>query len=110
MELPSRPKDDRYTRPGQYLDLERRLRSNSEAAAIPALVTYAFDYRTRLGPFQFIDKKLIPAGPRAVGAALVQAGFTRTRVVLQEWSPRVRPSRARLDGEVPQVLLVSSMQ
>ena len=28
MELASRAKNDRYTRPGQYLELERRLRSD----------------------------------------------------------------------------------
>ena len=29
MELPSRPKNDRYTRPGQYRELEQRLRVDS---------------------------------------------------------------------------------
>ena len=30
---------------------------------------YAFDYRTRLGPFLFADTRLLTAGPRAVAAA-----------------------------------------
>ena len=38
MELPSRPKNDRYTRPGQYAELERRLRANPANANIPILV------------------------------------------------------------------------
>src|SRR5947209_7116909 len=65
MELPSRPKNDRYTRPGHYNELERRLRANPEAATLPTVVAYAFDYRTRLGPFLFADTRLLTAGPRA---------------------------------------------
>jgi radical SAM superfamily enzyme YgiQ (UPF0313 family) len=110
MELPSRPKSDRYTRPGQYKELERRLRDNPACAEIPVLVCYAFDFRTRLGPFLFADMRLLTAGPRAIAAALVQAGFTRTRVVLRQWNRRFRPSEARLDGRLPQLLFISSMQ
>src|SRR5438876_10935139 len=110
MELLSRPKNDRYTRPGEYRELEQRLRNNPETATIPVLVCYAFDYRTRLGPFLFIDKRLLTAGPRAIAAALYQAGFTRQRMVQRQWSPNVQPSAARLDGEPPHMLFVSSMQ
>ncbi len=110
MELPSRPKQDRYTRPGQYLELESNLRANPDSARIPILVAYAFDFRTRLGPFLFADMRLLTAGPRAIAAALYQAGFTRTRVALRQWVPNLRPSEARLDGEPPQMLFVSSMQ
>lgn len=110
MELQSRPKNDRYTRPGLYQEIEQRLRANPATKDIPALVCYAFDFRTRLGPFLFADMSLLTAGPRAIGAALHQAGFTKTRVVLSQWNPNFRPSEARLDGEVPQLLLVSSMQ
>ena len=53
MELLSRAKNDRYTRPGHYQELEKCLRSNPDTAKIPILVCYAFDYRTRLGPFLF---------------------------------------------------------
>lgn len=110
MELSIRPKQDRYTSPGDYKALESRLRSRPVAGQIPILITYAFDQRTRLGPFLFIDKRLIPAGPRAIASALFAAGFTKTRVLLQEWTPNVLPSQARLDGEIPQMLLLSSMQ
>ena len=58
MELPSRPKNDRYTRPGEYLEVEQRLRRHAANADIPTLVAYAFDYRTRLGPFLFLDRSL----------------------------------------------------
>jgi radical SAM superfamily enzyme YgiQ (UPF0313 family) len=110
MELPSRPKQDRYTRPGEYGELEQRLRANPATAGVPTLVAYAFDFRTRIGPYLFTDMKLITAGPRAIAAALVRAGFTRSRVVLRQWNRNFRVSEARLDGAVPEMLLVSSMQ
>src|SRR5437660_7417409 len=110
MELPSRPKHDRYTKPGRYVELERRLRDNPATARIPTLVCYAFDYRTRLGPFLYADTRLLTAGPRAVAASLHAAGFTQTRVVLRQWNKNFRVSEARLDGRVPEMLLVSSMQ
>ena len=57
MELPSRPKNDRYTSPGRYQELEHRLRISPGVDKIPTLVCYAFDYRTRLGPFLFADTR-----------------------------------------------------
>lgn len=110
MELPKRAKNDVYTRPGQYLELQTAIQRRREVGRIPALVVYAFDYRTRLGPYLFIDKSLIPGGPRAVASALYACGFEKLRVVLQQWSPNVRPSRALIDGERPELLFVSSMQ
>ncbi|MFL5342245.1 MAG: B12-binding domain-containing radical SAM protein [Gemmataceae bacterium] len=110
MELPSRPKNDRYTRPGQYRELEHQLRKNTDHAEIPCLVAYAFDMRTRLGPFLFADMRLLTAGPRAVASALHAAGYTRTRVVLTQWNTNFQPSAARIDGRLPQMLFVSSMQ
>jgi radical SAM superfamily enzyme YgiQ (UPF0313 family) len=110
MELLSRPKNDRYTRPGQYHELELRLRNNPAHADMPVLVCYAFDDRTRLGPFLFADMRLLTAGPRAIAAALVGAGFTQTRIVQRQWNRNVRSSEARFDGRPPQMLFVSSMQ
>jgi radical SAM superfamily enzyme YgiQ (UPF0313 family) len=110
MELPSRPKDDRYTRPGQYKELESRLRRHADTFKLPIAVAYAFDHRTRLGPHVFTDKLMLTAGPRAVGAALHEAGFTNLRIVQKQWNPNFRPSRARLGGEIPRMLFISSMQ
>jgi radical SAM superfamily enzyme YgiQ (UPF0313 family) len=110
MELLSRPKNDRYTRPGQYKELESRLLKLSGNEDVPCLVAYAFDLRTRLGPFLFADMRLLTAGPRAVASSLYSAGFTRTRVVQTQWNPNFRPSLARIDGRIPQMLFVSSMQ
>jgi radical SAM superfamily enzyme YgiQ (UPF0313 family) len=90
--------------------LERRLRDNPANADIPILVCYAFDFRTRLGPFLYADMRLLTAGPRAIASALYAAGFTKTRIVLRQWNPNLCPSEARLDGQPPQMLFVSSMQ
>ncbi|MHC5001849.1 MAG: B12-binding domain-containing radical SAM protein [Planctomycetota bacterium] len=60
-------------------------------------------------PFIFADTRMAPAGIRAVGSALVDAGFERTRLVLQQWNRRFRPSRMRLDGRMPDLFMVSSM-
>src|SRR5262249_28015087 len=86
------------------------LRTNPATRTISALVCYAFDFRTRLGPFLFADTRLLTAGPRAIAAALVGAGFTKTRIVLRQWNRNFKVSEARLDGEIPQLLLVSRMQ
>src|SRR5712691_4276300 len=110
MELPSRPKNDRYTPPGRYHELEHRLRISHGVSDIPTLVCYAFDQRTRLGPFLFADTRLLTAGPRAVAAALYNAGFTQTRIVLRQWNVNFKTSQARIDGRTPELLLVSSMQ
>src|SRR5262249_34464850 len=110
MELLSRPKNDRYTRPGQYSELERRLRANPANAEVPVLVCYAFDFRTRLGPFLYADMRLLTAGPRAIATALHEAGFTRQRIAMRQWNPNLQPSQILPDGEGPQMLFVSSMQ
>jgi radical SAM superfamily enzyme YgiQ (UPF0313 family) len=110
MELPSRPKNDRYTRPGEYNELERRLRANPACGEIPVVVAYAFDWRTRIGPYLFADMRLLTAGPRAVAGALHGAGFTKLRIVQRQWNRDFRPSEARLDGAPPQMLFISSMQ
>ncbi len=110
MELLSRPKNDRYTRPGEYRELEARLRANPDCAQVPALVCYSFDMRTRLGPFLFADMRLLTAGVRAIGAALYNSGFTNVRIAQRQWNTRLDVSQARLDGKVPQMLFVSSMQ
>src|SRR5262249_1822912 len=55
-------------------------------------------------------KRMAPAGVRAVGAAMVAAGFPKTRIVLQQWNPCFRPLEMRLDGQVPDIFMVSAMQ
>ncbi len=110
MELTSRSGDDRFVPPGGYRALEARLRRRSDLAEVRAVVFSAFDRCTRLLPFVLYDRLMFPAGARSIAGALYQAGFLRTRAVFELWNPRFRPSRARLDGRPPELLLVSSMQ
>ncbi|MFQ5430131.1 MAG: B12-binding domain-containing radical SAM protein [Phycisphaerae bacterium] len=110
MELPKRPLGDEYVRPGAFRELSQRLAANPKTRELTALIMYAFDQRTRLLPFLFADWRIIPAGVRSVADALDGAGLTRSRIVFQLWSPRVRPSRALMEGRVPDLLLISSMQ
>jgi hypothetical protein len=70
MELPRRPKGDEYTRPGRYQELQARVRRAVAGKNVPVLFVYAFDRRARLGPFLFVDKKLVPGAPIAVASAL----------------------------------------
>ncbi len=110
MELNSRVEDDRFVSAGSYRALEAGLRRRSDLAEVRAVVLSAFDRSTRLLPFVLYDRFMFPAGARSIAGALLQAGFLRTRAVFELWNPRFRPSRARLDGRPPEMLLVSSMQ
>ncbi len=109
MELPSRPKGDELLPPGEYARLRDRLRRTAPAHDLAAVVAGAFDPRTRMLPFLYADVRMAPAGPRAVGAALADAGFAKTRVVLQAWKRNFRPAAMRLDGRTPDLFLVSSL-
>lgn len=110
MELPIRAEEDRFTPRGRYRELQLQIRHLLPDHAIPILLMYAFDLRTRIGPYVFTDKVLVPGGPTAVAAALHSAGLTDLRTVLQLWNPILRPSQARIGGRLPELLLISSMQ
>jgi len=73
------------------------------------VIACAFDHRTRLLPFLGADLRMAPAGVRAMGAAMADSGFEKTRIVLQQWNRNFRPSEMRLDGRIPDLFLVSSM-
>src|SRR5688572_5284822 len=109
MELPRRTRGDELLRPGELLDLRRRLRGLSAKHDLVTVIACAFDHRTRMLPFIYADTRMVPAGVRAIGSALVDAGFAKTRIVLQQWNRRFSPSRMRLDGRVPDLFLVSTM-
>jgi radical SAM superfamily enzyme YgiQ (UPF0313 family) len=110
MELPNRAKDDIFLPDGQFGRVTADLRRQTHCHDIGIVVTYAFDTRTRLLPFFLADRRMPPAGPRAIAAALTNAGFRRVRIVLQQWNPNFRPSQARIDGRPIDVLMVSAMQ
>lgn len=109
MELPRRDKGDTLLPPGEMTDIRRRLRKLSARHDLVTVIAYAFDHRTRILPFVFADLRMAPAGVRAIGSALVDSGFDKTRIVLQQWNKHFRPSEMRLDGRMPDLFLVSSM-
>src|SRR5688500_2779973 len=109
MELPRRTRGDELLRPGELLDLRSRLRRLAPAHDLATVIACAFDHRTRMLPFIYADTRMVPAGVRAVGSAMVDAGFAKTRIVLQQWNRRFRPSRMKLDGRIPDLFMVSTM-
>ena len=109
MELPRRARGDELLKPGDLTRLRRRLRAVAPDHDLTTVITCAFDHRTRMLPFIFADTRMVPAGVRAIGSAMVDAGFDKTRIVLQQWNRNFRPSRMRLDGRVPDLFMVSSM-
>src|SRR3954468_9167519 len=109
MELPRRARGDELLRPGELLRLRARLRALSPRHDLATVIACAFDHRTRMLPFIYADTRMAPAGVRAIGSAMADAGFAKTRIVLQQWNRNFRPSRMRLDGRIPDLFMVSSM-
>ncbi len=110
MELPSRSKDDVLLKPGEMIDIRRRLRRIAGQHDLASVITYAFDHRTRMLPFIYADIRMAPAGVRSIGSAMVDSGFDKTRIVLQQWNKNFRPSQMQLDGRVPDIFMISAMQ
>jgi len=110
MELPPRARGDVLLKPGELADIRLRLRNVAANHDLATVIACAFDHRTRMLPFLFADMRMAPAGVRAIGSAMVDAGFDKTRIVLQQWNRNFRPSRMRLDGRIPDLFGVSSMQ
>ena len=109
MELLRRTRGDELLKPGELTALRQRLRKVAPGHDLTTVIACAFDHRTRMLPFIFADTRMAPAGVRAIGSALVDIGFNKTRIVLQQWNKNFRPSRMRLDGKIPDMFLVSSM-
>jgi radical SAM superfamily enzyme YgiQ (UPF0313 family) len=110
MELPRRQRGDELLQPGEFLRLCQRLRGVAAGHDLTSVIACAFDHRTRMLPFIYADLHMVPAGVRAIGSAMLDVGFNKTRIVLQQWNRRFRPSQMRLDGRVPDIFMVSSMQ
>src|SRR6185312_15492360 len=109
MELPRRNRGDELLKSGELSALRSRLRRIASRHDLTTVIACAFDHRTRMLPFIFADTRMIPAGVRAIGSALVDAGFDKTRIVLQQWNRNFTPSRMQLEGRIPDVFMVSSM-
>ncbi len=110
MELPSRARGDQLLQPGELLALRQRLRNIARQHDLATVIACAFDHRTRMLPFVYAAMRMTPAGVRAIGSAMFDAGFPKTRIVLQQWNRNFRPSQMRLDGRIPDIFMVSSMQ
>ena len=110
MELPRRDRGDELLRPGELLSIRKRLRNIARRHDLTTVIACAFDHRTRMLPFIYADTRMVPAGVRAIGAAMFDAGLNKTRIVLQQWNRNFRPSRMQLDGRIPDIFMVSSMQ
>ncbi len=110
MELPRRARGDELLPAGALKSLRQRLQHLSRSHDVTSVIACAFDHRTRMLPFIYADMKMAPAGVRAVGSAMHDAGFTKTRIVLQQWNRHFRPSQMQLDGRIPDLFLISSMQ
>lgn len=109
MELPRRSRGDELLAPGELARLRGRLRQVAAGHDVASVIACAFDHRTRMLPFIFADTRMAPAGVRAIGSAMVDSGFNKTRIVLQQWNRHFRPSQMRLEGRVPDLFMVSSM-
>lgn len=110
MELPRRHRGDELLRAGALTELRDRLRRLAPEHDLTSVIACAFDHRTRMLPFIYADMRMAPAGVRAIGSAMLDSGFGKTRIVLQQWNRNFRPSQMMLDGRVPDLFMVSSMQ
>jgi radical SAM superfamily enzyme YgiQ (UPF0313 family) len=110
MELPRRAHSDVYLPDGEFRRRVLALRQLTHAHDLRIGLVYAFDFRTRMLPFWYADKRMVPCSVRLLGDALHEAGFKNLRIVLQQWSPRILPSRMRMDGRPLDILMVSAMQ
>src|SRR5256714_6266735 len=109
MELPSRTRGDVLLPPGEMTRIRESLRNLSARHDLATVIACAFDHRTRMLPFIYADTYMAPASVRAIGSAMADVGFYKTRIVLQQWNRGFRPSLMRVDGRVPDLFMVSSM-
>lgn len=109
MELPRRTGEDVFVPEGAFRRLIAGLQAARAAHEWSIVVAYAFDNRTRLMPFRWVDRRIVPCGVRSIAASLRECGFGRTRVVLQQWTPNFSPAETVRSGYPIDLLLVSSM-
>ena len=76
---------------------------------LSTVIACAFDHRTRMLPFIVADTHMVPASVHTLGGTLIDAGFENTRIVMQQWNRNFKPSAMRLDGKMPDLLLISAM-
>lgn len=109
MELPRRPPHDVYVPAGGYRRIVAELQQRTEVHNWSPLLISAFDERTRVMPFRWVDKRMVPCGVRSLAASLLECGFAKARIVLQQWNKNVRTSAVVRGGHAVDILMVSSM-
>ncbi len=77
MELPRRDRGDELLPPGELSDIRKRLRNAARQHDLTTVIACAFDHRTRMLPFIYADLRMAPAGVRAIGSAMADAGFKK---------------------------------
>jgi radical SAM superfamily enzyme YgiQ (UPF0313 family) len=110
MELPRRKPGDVYLPDGSLQGIIKKLGLRREAHDLRICIVYPFDFRTRMLPYWYADKRVAPCSVRTIADVLAAAGFKHIRIVLQQWTPHFRPSQAVLDGRPLDLFLVSAMQ
>jgi radical SAM superfamily enzyme YgiQ (UPF0313 family) len=110
MELPRRKPDDVYLPDGSFQRILQKLSLRREAHDLRIGIVYPFDFRTRMLPYWYADKRVAPCSVRTIADVLDAAGFKHIRIVLQQWTPYFRPSRVILAGRPLDMFLVSAMQ
>lgn len=110
MELPRRQTDDIFLPDGAFTAAIEELRGMTDAHDLSFGIVYAFDFRTHMLPYWYADKRMAPCSVRTLADVLWAAGFKNVRVVLQQWTPNFKPSKAVINGRPIDVLLVSAMQ
>ena len=109
MELPRREQHDVYVPDGGYRRVVQELQRARSAHDWSMVLAYPFDFRTRLMPFRWVDRRVVPCGVRSLASSLIESGFRKIRTVLQQWTPNFSPSAAVQSGQKIDVLLISSM-
>ena len=110
MELPRRRPEDVYLPDGSFRTAVEELGRCEDAHDLRIAIVYAFDFRTRMLPYWYADKRMAPCSVRTLGDVLHAAGFRHIRIVLQQWTPNFRPCKAVLDGKPLDILMTSAMQ
>lgn len=110
VELPRRKPDDVYIPDGAFTAMLETLRQRKDAHDLAIAIVYAFDFRTRMLPYWYADKRMAPCSVRTLADCLNAAGFKNVRIILQQWTPNFKPSKALLGGRPLDILMVSAMQ
>lgn len=110
MELPRRKPADVFLPTDSFRSMLHKLSLHQHAKDLRVGIVYPFDFRTRMLPYWYADKRVAPCSVRTIADALHAAGFEHLRIVLQQWTPHFKPSQAVLDGRPLDLLLVSAMQ